>query len=79
MRRLALIFGAALLATTAAGAQEREKVEAAARAYVPQVVTTQHSGTFGGQRIRYSATIGETVLKNKDGVRPRRPSSPLLT
>jgi carboxypeptidase C (cathepsin A) len=89
MRRLALIFGAALLATTTAGAQEREKAEAAARAYVPQVVTTQHSGTFGGQRIRYSATIGETVLKNKDGVpeaavvttsyvkQPRDPSRPV--
>jgi carboxypeptidase C (cathepsin A) len=84
-----LIFGAALLATTTAGAQEREKAEAAARAYVPQVVTTQHSGTFGGQRIRYSATIGETVLKNKDGVpeaavvttsyvkQPRDPSRPV--
>ena len=35
---------------------------------VPQVVRTMHSGTFGGQRMRYSATIGETIIKNKDGV-----------
>ena len=35
---------------------------------VPQVVRTLHSGTFGGQRMRYSATIGETIVKNKDGV-----------
>jgi carboxypeptidase C (cathepsin A) len=35
---------------------------------VPQVVRTVHSGNFGGQRMRYSATIGETIIKNKDGV-----------
>jgi carboxypeptidase C (cathepsin A) len=35
---------------------------------VPQVVRTMHSGTFGGQRMRFSATIGETIIKNKDDV-----------
>ena len=35
---------------------------------VPQVVRTLHSGTFGGQRMRYSATIGETIIRNKDDV-----------
>ena len=35
---------------------------------VPQVRTTQHSGVFGGQKIRYSATIGETIIRNKDEV-----------
>ena len=35
---------------------------------VPQVVRTMHQGTFGGQRMRFSATIGETIVKNKDGV-----------
>lgn len=34
----------------------------------PQVRTTKLSGTFGGQRINYAATIGETIIKNKDGV-----------
>jgi carboxypeptidase C (cathepsin A) len=28
---------------------------------------TRHSGTFGGQRINYTATAGETYLKDKDG------------
>ena len=35
---------------------------------IPQVVRTMHSGNFAGQRMRYSATIGETIIKNKDGV-----------
>jgi carboxypeptidase C (cathepsin A) len=35
---------------------------------VPQVVRTMHQGQFGGQRMRYSATIGETIVKNKDGI-----------
>jgi carboxypeptidase C (cathepsin A) len=55
----------------------------------PQVRTTKLSGTFGGQRINYAATIGETILKNKDGVpeaavvttsyikEPRDPSRPV--
>ncbi len=34
----------------------------------PQIRTTKLSGTFGGQRINYAATIGETIIKNKDGV-----------
>ncbi|MDZ3833450.1 MAG: peptidase S10 [Sphingopyxis sp.] len=36
--------------------------------YEPQVRTSKLSGTFGGQRVNYTATIGETILKNKDGV-----------
>jgi carboxypeptidase C (cathepsin A) len=78
----------ALIAMPAA-AQDKDKAEAEARAYQPQVVTTRHSGNFGGQRIAYSATIGETLLKNKDGVpeaaivttayvrEPRDPSRPV--
>jgi carboxypeptidase C (cathepsin A) len=33
----------------------------------PSVSVTRHSGTFGGQRINYAATAGETYLKDKDG------------
>ena len=51
----------------AAAAADKPKAEKAAEV-VPQVVRTQHSGNFGGQRMRYSATIGETIVKNKDGV-----------
>ncbi|HWJ59917.1 MAG TPA: peptidase S10 [Sphingomicrobium sp.] len=35
---------------------------------VPQIVRTRHSGTFGGQRVNYTATIGETIIRNKDEV-----------
>ena len=56
---------------------------------VPQARTTRHSGTFGGQRINYSATIAETILSDKDGTQkaaivttsyvkePRDPSRPV--
>src|SRR3954469_9236230 len=55
----------------------------------PQMVVTHHSGTFGGQRINYTATAGETYLKADDGTpraainyysyvkEPRDPSRPV--
>src|SRR5687768_8901964 len=79
----------ALTAAPAAAQDKKDKAEAEARAYQPQVVTTRHSGSFGGQRINYSATIGETLIKNKEGVpkaaivttayvrEPRDPSRPV--
>jgi len=33
----------------------------------PQVRVTQHTGTFGGVRVPYTATIGETILTADDG------------
>ncbi|HEX8258073.1 MAG TPA: peptidase S10 [Allosphingosinicella sp.] len=33
----------------------------------PTISVTRHSGTFGGQRMRYVATAGETYLKAEDG------------
>jgi carboxypeptidase C (cathepsin A) len=33
----------------------------------PNISVTRHSGTFGGQRIAYVATAGETYLKAADG------------
>ncbi|GAA3997575.1 S10 family peptidase [Sphingomonas humi] len=90
MKYLRLTAAAALaLATVPAAAQDKDKAEAAARAYQPQSVTTRHSGTFGGQRLNYSATIGETLLKDKEGTpqaaivttayikEPRDPSRPV--
>ena len=38
--------------------KQPEKGEGKVVDVVPQVVTTQHNGTFGGIRMRYSATIG---------------------
>lgn len=72
----------------AAGASDKAKPEKSAD-YEPQVHTTKFTGTFGGQAINYAATIGETILKNKDGVaeaavvttsyikEPRDPSRPV--
>ena len=55
----------------------------------PKVVVTHHVGSFGGQKVAYTATIGETYLKDdktgepqaaivstsyvKDGRDPTRP------
>ena len=39
----------------------------AAPARQPNVSVTRHSGTFGGQRMGYVATAGETFLKAEDG------------
>ena len=56
---------------------------------VPQVRTTRHSGTFGGHRMAYRATIGETILAAEDGTQqaaivttsyvkePRDPARPI--
>ena len=75
---LAILFGAAALSLPAmASAQAKPAADKPAaekpkadkpEEVVPQVVRTLHSGNFGGQRMRYSATIGETIVKNKDGV-----------
>ncbi|HET6523804.1 S10 family peptidase [Sphingopyxis sp.] len=69
-------------------AEDKAKAEKPAD-YEPQIRTTKLSGTFGGQRINYAATIGETIIKNKEGVpevavvttayvkEPRDPSRPV--
>jgi carboxypeptidase C (cathepsin A) len=46
---------------------DEKKADAPAAAVTPQVRTTKHSGTFGGQRVDYRATIGETILKSEEG------------
>ena len=66
----AVSFALALaLAVTAAPAlaQDKSDKDAPAEKVVPQVVTTRHSGVFGGQKINYIATIGETILSAEDG------------
>ena len=56
---------------------------------VPQIRTSRHSGVFGGQKMTYTATIGETILKADDGTQkaaivttsyvrePRNPNRPV--
>ena len=72
MRYVSLLAAAAVLSVPAIAVAQvtpaPAQAETPAQPYVPQVRTTRHSGIFGGQRMAYEATIGETVLKNKDGV-----------
>ena len=59
------------LAAGPAAAQDKKaddkKADAPIEKIEPQVRTTRHNGVFGGQRITYSATIGETILAAEDG------------
>jgi carboxypeptidase C (cathepsin A) len=60
----ALVLAAAVTGVPAA-AQDKE--DAPVERIEPQVRVSRHSGVFGGQRINYAATIGETILKGDDG------------
>ncbi|MCA3255539.1 MAG: peptidase S10, partial [Alphaproteobacteria bacterium] len=78
MRAWTLAAAAALAMTaTMAPAQDAKgdapKTEAAIPA--PTVSVTKHVGTFGGQRIAYTATASETYLKDKDG----KPTASIVT
>ena len=83
---------ALVLATAPAHAQDKaedKKSDTKIVEVVPQTRTSQHSGVFGGQKIRYSATIAETILSADDGTQkaaivttsyvrePRDPSRPV--
>jgi carboxypeptidase C (cathepsin A) len=85
---------ALFLALAAAALAQKEPAAAAASAapaeqVQPQVRTTLHNGTFNGVRMRYAATIGETILRGEDGTpkaavvttsyvrQPRDPSRPV--
>ena len=64
---------AAALAACAAGAVAAQDAPAAQKAKGPPadrepvVSVTRHSGVFGGQRVTYTATAGETFLRAEDG------------
>ncbi|EAQ27628.1 carboxypeptidase C [Erythrobacter sp. NAP1] len=63
-------LSAALLATSAASplaADAHKEGAASAERIEPQVRTSQHTGTFGGQRISYTATVRETILESDEG------------
>ena len=69
--RYASVALALALSAAPAAAQKAEDKDAAAKeapaVKAPTVSVTRHSGTFGGQRINYTATAGETYLKAEDG------------
>ena len=65
---LALAAAAAAYPAAAQPAPAKEAPDTApAPVKPPTVSVTRHSGTFGGQRVAYTATAGETYLKDKDG------------
>ena len=73
MRARLFCFASALLAGAAAAPAQpqtpgaAQHKEAAPPTREPNVSVTRHSGTFGGQRISYTAIAGETFLKAEDG------------
>lgn len=91
MRAIALL-ATAIAISAPAQAQDKpadKPAEVAAAIPDPVVSVTRHSGTFGGQKIAYTATAGETYLKGDDGTpkaaifsisyvkEPRDPSRPI--
>ena len=60
---LVMAAGAPAFAQDTAKDDKPAKVEEV----IPQVRITKHSGLFGGQKVNYSATIGETIIKGEDG------------
>src|SRR5687767_3351308 len=86
---LAALALTALLGSPAFAQSKPEKPDAPIEKVEPQVRVTKHSGTFGGQRMNYTATIGETILKGDDGTpkaaivttayvrEPRNPNRPV--
>ncbi len=63
----AALFSALAVTSPVFADDHKDQPEAAAAAITPQVKTRDLSGTFGGQRVNYRATIGETILTGKDG------------
>lgn len=61
---LSLMAANAFAQTAPAAGAEGEKAKPVKE---PTVSVTRHSGTFGGQRISYTATAGETYLRAEDG------------
>ncbi|MDP9416129.1 MAG: peptidase S10 [Pseudomonadota bacterium] len=62
----AIALSAPIAAQTPQADKPAEK-EAAKPAREPNVSVTRHSGMFGGQRVAYTATAGETFLRAEDG------------
>jgi carboxypeptidase C (cathepsin A) len=90
LRLKLLITAAALLAAPASAQDKKDPPKAEAQeTRKPQVVVTRGSGTYGGQRVNYTATAGETFLKDAEGTpkaaityysyikEPRDPSRPI--
>jgi carboxypeptidase C (cathepsin A) len=71
LKRVVALLAAGLLASPALAQPPApgptQPKEAAAPAREPNRSVTRHSGTFGGQRVNYTAITGETFLRADDG------------
>ncbi len=72
MKSFRLAAATAVLLSATVFAQDAKKPDAkdeaaAAPIPAPTVSVTRHKGTFGGVTVAYTATAGETYLKDKDG------------
>jgi len=65
--RLTALLALAAFACTPAFAEDAKPKSDDAPPPPPIVSVTQHKGVFGGTAISYTATTGETYLKDKDG------------
>ena len=68
VRLILLVTGLTFSMASLAANKPEEKPEKAVKP-VPEATAfvTQHSGKFAGRQIRYTATAGETYLRDKDG------------
>ena len=62
-----LLAAAVLAAPVLAQTAEKPAEKAPSAVAVPNRVVAKRSGTFGGVKINYTAIVGETFLKDKDG------------
>ena len=60
---------AAAFASTAASARQEQPAEAKEAEPIPEptVFVTEHTGRFNGEVVRYTATAGETYLRDEEG------------
>ena len=64
---LALVLVAASAPAFAQDKGDDKKSDAPVEKVIPQSHSTRLSGVFGGQKIGYTATIGETIISAEDG------------
>ena len=71
---VAALAAAAVLASLSLAQASAQPAAASAAAAQPKAFVTEHVGTFGGRRVAYTATAGETTLKDAKGA----PAAPLV-
>ncbi|MCH8058449.1 MAG: serine carboxypeptidase [Proteobacteria bacterium] len=67
LTRFCIVLATFQLNSAVAAAEESEAEKEAKPIPEARAFVTQHSGRFNGQLVRYTATAGETYLRDKDG------------